>query len=206
MNTTLPTPAEQEDIEQANLELVVAEAMTPGDLTLEEIITKEGRRQDGEVVVKLSDEQIKAKHDKFHEVYREQVLDNLEFAGLRKDFSLRKKTREADMQQLDNCILRGEETQCVTRWRIPAYKLKGFMPDLDGAEEAFIFDSDFNLIDRVPLTELERQLQIEYEDNDSETVPAEMPEGISEVPQVMTAEPLTNSVTFKDGYATQAYA
>jgi hypothetical protein len=244
MNATLPTPdfqaeldveiaadhidAEQTDIEQANLELVVAEAMTPGDLSLEEIIMKEGRRSDGEVVVKLNDEQIKEKHDKFHEIYREQVLDNLEFAGLRKDFSLRKKTREADMQKLDNCLVRGEETQCVTRWRIAAHKLKGFIPEFgspDLAEEALIFDSDFNLIDRVPLTEMERQMQISYEDvapfpvpteeevaailagdEDSETSPEEEDpeEGFFEAPEA--AEPLPNSVVFKDGYAIQAFA
>lgn len=197
---------ERSDIEQANLELVVAEAMTPGDLTLEEIITKEGRRQDGEIVVKLNEVQIKKKHDRFHEIYREQVVDSYGFGELRKEFNTRKKMRETDMAQLDNCILRGEETQCVTRWRIPAHKLKAFWTTAENnetAEEAFIFDADFNLIDRVPLTEMERQQQIDFEDvipvpvpteaevaeilagdDDSEHHPFEV-EGISEVPETI---------------------
>lgn len=209
MNATLPTPAEQEDevsvtiggdltdIEQANLELVVAEAMIPGALSLEELIMKEGRRHDGEVSVKLNDEQIKEKHDKFHEVYREQVLDNIEFGELRKQFNARKKLRETDMAKLDNCLVRGEETQCVTRWRIPAHKLSVLLAfETIGAEEqAFVFDSDFNLIDRVPLTEMERQMQIEYEDSSSTLPEAE----------AQTAEPLPNSVTF-DEELTQEFA
>lgn len=155
----------QEAIEST--EPATTEDMAPGALSFEELIMKEGRRQDGEVSVKLTDEQIKEKHDKFHEIYREQVLDTMEFGELRKQFNARKKLRETDMAKLDNCLVRGEETQCVTRWRIAAHKLKGFIPEFgspDSAEEALIFDSDFNLIDRVPLTEMERQMQIEYED------------------------------------------
>lgn len=190
MNATLPTAAEQEDqvsvtvtgdltdIEQANSELVVAEELPIGDLTLEEIIMKEGRRQDGEVSVKLTDEQIKEKHDKFHEIYREQVLDTMEFGELRKQFNARKKLRETDMAKLDNCLVRGEETQCVTRWRIPAHKLSVVLPfeTIGAEEEAFIFDADFNLIDRVPLTEMERQMQIEYEESSSTSAPNEVAE------------------------------
>lgn len=200
MNATLPTPefqaeldveiaadqidalaTEQTDIEQ---ELEVAEAPPQGSLSLEETIMQQGRRSDGEVVVKLNEEQIKEKHDQFHEIYRKQVLDSYEFGELRKEFNSRKKLRETDMAKLDNCILRGEETQCVTRWRIPAYKLSHFLAFSHVAEEskelAFIFDSDFDLIDRVPLTEMERQMQIEYEDSASTAVQDGVAEVVSE--------------------------
>lgn len=207
MNNTIPIEeplAVDEPVVAEESDVHIVEE--PQALTIEETIMQHGRRSDGEVVVTLNEEQIKAKHDQFHEIYRKQVLDTYQFRELSKEFSARKKLRETDMAQLDNCILRGEETQCVTRWRIPAHKLTRVLPfETNGAEEeAFIFDSDFNLIDRVPLTEMERQLQIEYEDNDSETAPVVV-EGVSEVPEAETAEPMPDYITFKEEHVQQNY-
>lgn len=199
----------QEAIEST--EPATTEDIAQGALSLEELIMKEGRRQDGEVSVKLTDEQIKEKHDKFHEIYREQVLDTMEFGELRKQFNARKKLRETDMAKLDNCLVRGEETQCVTRWRIAAHKLNEFLafaPVMEGAkEEAFIFDDNFNLIDRVPLTEMERQMQIEYEDAAPFTAPSEeeAAEVLIDVSPEEVAEPLPNSVTFSEELVQEFY-
>lgn len=125
-------------------------------------------RYEDSAPVKLTEEEIKQKHDEFHEIYREQLNDTAQFSELRKEFNSRKKLRETDMATLDNCILRGEEVRQQSFYRIPAYKLAEFHrePGMEGM--SFIIDSNGLIVSRVEMSVLERQLQLEYPNGSDE--------------------------------------